>query len=277
MAVECTITVISPGSLRRAPHLSKQPESFTALGRADLHQIAQRLAKIVQRRARGCRELRFTIPVARVRRLAVPVAPASQVRAIAPIAEQIALRLRDQPMLSPIRQAAPLRERHPARIFPVRGTDFASHSSPLARVVPSLAPPAGTALPLLARWTPPPASLQDAVLPLQGGRRRALSFARGVTAHADVTPRCHEQTKAPKKSEGRRSADRRVFLPAAAFRLRQRADRSALASRRSTAALASAVATTSGSAPGRVSPKPALRALPDRPRFEFSELLADRS
>jgi len=106
---------------------SKQPKSFRALGRTDAHQFAERLACGVCRRPIRFRHRLFAVPVTGIRNEAPPRAPAARLCAIAPVAEQVALRPRDQPMLLPVRHAAPLAEGHPPRIFPVGGGHLSSH------------------------------------------------------------------------------------------------------------------------------------------------------
>src|ERR1700733_11889123 len=112
--------------------------------------------------------------------------PAPRLGTIAPITEQIALRLRDKPVLIPVRQAAPLAERHPARVFPVCGADFSSH-----RVFLDFQPAKSI---LLVQ----PASLSRAVERGATETRSRGAFASKLCLILSL------------EIEGRRSADRRI-------------------------------------------------------------------
>jgi hypothetical protein len=73
-----------------------------------------------------------------MRKQAPSRAPTAAVLASTPITEQLALLLGDDPMVSSIRHAPPLRERHPPRKFPVRRSHFSSHIALLVWALPRL-------------------------------------------------------------------------------------------------------------------------------------------
>ena len=87
----------------------------------------------------------------------------------------------------------------------------------------------------------------------EGNRAAAASTQHKSVLATPARPSfAKKSTSSPPPNEGRRSADRRTnHWPRQ--RARPRVQRDALASRRSTAALATPVATSIGSAPGRVS------------------------